>query len=52
MLAQASCPLGAIALGSLLGTLPALIRPRHAAPLGHLQGGLPELPHFAPTAKA
>ena len=52
MLAQASCPLGAIALGSLLGTLPAL-NSAHGMPprSAHLQGGLPELPHFAPTAK-
>jgi len=48
MLAQASCPLGAIALGSLLGTNSAQGITPHSA---HRQGGLPELPHFAPTAK-
>lgn len=53
LLAHATRPIGAAALASLLGTLPH--RPALAEGLApktaHQQGGLPELPHFAPKAK-
>ncbi len=52
LLAHAGRPIGAAALASLMGTLPAARGFAAAEPhSAHEQGGLPSLPHFAPKAK-
>ncbi|MEL6592672.1 MAG: DUF1501 domain-containing protein [Bacteroidota bacterium] len=50
-LTQTSLGLGAVALGSLLGTNQLFGKTGNANPLILPQGGLPDLPHFAPKAK-